>query len=334
MLNRTPRTVAPYTPLVATFSLVAHDPRNGDLGVVVQSKFLGVGAVVPWARAGVGAIATQSWANTTYGPAGLAALAAGHDPQTVLDQLTAGDEGRAKRQVGIVDAQGRAATYTGTECFAWAGGRSGPHFAAQGNILVSAATVDALAETFLAEQTSGQGELADHLVAALAAGQAAGGDSRGMQSAALLVVRAAGGYSAFNDRYIDLRVDDHATPIAELRRILELHQLYFQPPDPAAVLSLTGDRLAELRALLHAVHYLPTVPTDPAFDARTAAALTAFAERENLEDRLRPDAQLDPVLLRYLRTYVQEKAAPPPSIPSPSEPAHLHLVRPTEYAGE
>ena len=140
--------VAPYTPLVATFSLVAHDPRNGDLGVVVQSKFLGVGAVVPWARAGVGAVATQAWANTSYGPAGLAALAAGHDPQTVLDGLTAGDELHAKRQVGIVDAQGRAASYTGAECFAWAGGRSGPHFAAQGNILVSEATVDALAETF------------------------------------------------------------------------------------------------------------------------------------------------------------------------------------------
>ena len=154
-----------------------------------------------------------------------------------------------------------------------------------------------------------------------------------MQSAALLVVRAGGGYSAFNDRYIDLRVDDHATPISELRRILDLHQLYFQPPDAAALLPLSGDRLSEVRALLHAAHYLPTVPTDPAFDAVTAAAFTAFAERENLEDRLRPDAQLDPVLLRYLRTYVQEKAAPPPVLPA-GEPAHLHLVRPSQPGGE
>jgi len=334
MPHRMLRTVAPHTPLVATFSLVAHDPRNGDLGVVVQSKFLGVGAVVPWAQAGVGAIATQSWANTTYGPAGLTALAAGHNPQTVLEGLTAADEGRAKRQVGIVDAQGRAATYTGSECFAWAGGRSGPHFAAQGNILVSAATVDALVETLLTEQTSGQGELADHLVTALAAGQAAGGDSRGMQSAALLVVRAGGGYSAFNDRYIDLRVDDHATPISELRRILDLHQLYFQPPDPAALLPLTGKWLAEVRTLLHAAHYLPRVPSSPAFDAVTAAAFTAFAERENLEDRLRPDARLDPVLLRYLQTYVQDQGATSPTAPAPSEATHLHLVRPSESGDE
>ncbi|HUS17940.1 MAG TPA: DUF1028 domain-containing protein [Chloroflexia bacterium] len=320
------------TPLVATFSIVGHDPRNGDLGIAVQSKFLGVGAVVPWARAGVGAIATQSWANTSYGPEGLDLLAAGEDPAAVIDALTAADEGRAKRQLGLVDAHGRAATFTGDECFAWAGGRIGPHFAAQGNILVSAATVDALVETFLEQQTGGTGELADHLVAALAAGQAAGGDSRGMQSAALLVVRKEGGYAGFNDRYIDLRVDDHMAPIAELRRILDLHQLYFQPPDPASLLPLTGPTLTEVRALLHATGHLQTVPSAPSWDPATQAAFTAFAERENLEDRLQSDARIDPVVLRYLRNFVRDLApsAPPPA----NEPPHLHLVRPEERPAE
>jgi uncharacterized Ntn-hydrolase superfamily protein len=327
MPNRNPIRLAPQTPLVATFSLVAHDPRNGDLGIAVQSKFLGVGAVVPWARAGVGAIATQSWANTSYGPDGLDRLAAGGDAQAVLDALTAADPERAKRQAGIVDAQGRSATFTGAECFHWAGGRNGPHFAAQGNILVSGATVDAMVETLLEAQTGGAGELADHLVAALAAGQAAGGDSRGMQSAALRVVRAGGGYSGFNDRYIDLRVDDHPLPITELRRILDLHQLYFQPTDPASLLSLNGATLAELRALLHATGHLPDpLPTAAEADPATVAALTAFAERENLEDRLQTGPQIDPVVLRYLRGYVQDHLSTPPT---PSAP-HLHIVRPDE----
>src|SRR4051812_18781387 len=163
----------------------------------------------------------------------------------------------AKGRAGFGGRRGARPPPPAPECFHWAGGRNGPHFAAQGNILVSAATVDALVETLLEAQTGGAGELADHLVAALAAGQAAGGDSRGMQSAALLVVRAGGGYSGFNDRYIDLRVDDHPAPIAELRRILDLHQLYFQPTDPASLLPLTGATLAELRTLLHATGHLP-----------------------------------------------------------------------------
>ncbi|HMA37531.1 MAG TPA: DUF1028 domain-containing protein [Chloroflexia bacterium] len=327
-----PRQAQPVpVPLVATFSIAGHDPRTGDLGIAVQSKFLAVGAVVPWARAGVGAIATQSWANTSYGPAGLNQLAAGQDPEQVIQALVSADEGRARRQVGIVDAQGRAASYTGAECFAWAGGRTAPHCAAQGNILVSGATVDALAETFLEQQASGQGELADHLVAALAAGQAAGGDSRGMQSAALLVVRAQGGYSGFNDRYIDLRVDDHAYPIAELRRILDLHQLYFQEPDPASLLPLSGATLTEVRSLLHAAGFLADMPAAASYDAVTAAAFGAFAGRENLEERLVPEARIDPVVLRYLRNYVQAHHKP---APAHSEPTHLHLVRPARPADE
>jgi uncharacterized Ntn-hydrolase superfamily protein len=328
-MSKRTRGAAAGWPPVATFSIVGHDPRNGDLGIAVQSRFLAVGAVVPWARAGVGAVATQAWANTTYGPAGLDLLAAGRDAQAVIDTLVAGDEGRAKRQLGIVDAQGRSASYTGAECQAWAGGRCGPHFAAQGNILVGQDTVDAMVTTFLDLQTAGRGELSDHLVAALAAGQAAGGDSRGMQAAALLVVRAGGGYSGFNDRYIDLRVDDHASPITELRRLLDLHQLYFHDSDPATLLPITGDTLHELRALLRDAGFLPDAPATAEYDPAMAAAFTAFAERENLEDRLTGDARIDPVVLSYLRRYTHGRHY---ADSLQSGPTHLHLVRPS--AGE
>jgi uncharacterized Ntn-hydrolase superfamily protein len=209
-----------------TFSIVARDPEAGELGIAVQSKFLAVGAVVPWAKAGVGAIATQSWANTTYGPGGLDLLASGLSAKETIARLTAGDEGRASRQVGIVAMQGEPATFTGDDCFPWAGGHVGEDYTCQGNILVSEETVLSMARTF--EQTSGR--LCDRLMAALAAGQAAGGDSRGQQSAALLVVREKGGYGGFNDRFIDLRVDDHPHPIEELQRILELHKLYLFHP--------------------------------------------------------------------------------------------------------
>ncbi len=326
------------TPLVATFSIVGHDPRTGDLGIATQSKFLAVGAVVPWARAGVGAIATQSWANTSYGPEGLALLEAGMNPQDVVAQLLAGDDRPGHRQLGIVDAQGRSATFTGDDAFAWAGGIAGPHFAVQGNILVSEETVQAMAETFVEQQTSGKGELADHLMVTLAAGQAAGGDSRGMQSAALLVVRQGGGYSGFNDRYVDLRVDDHPSPIAELRRILDLHHLYFQDTDPASLLPIEGDVLRELRELLQAAGYLITRPTDDTYDPITAAAFDKFTGRENLEDRVQPGALVDPVVLNYLRGLVEDEPTPdhePPvhvlrrgdSAEAHADHGHLHIVR-------
>ena len=211
--------LAPQRP-VATFSIVGFDPDTGDLGVAVQSKFFGVGAVVPWARAGVGAVATQARANTTYGPRGLQMLADGGSAQDVVARLTDEDETRVSRQLGIVDAVGRVATFTGAACLPWAGGRSGEHYAAQGNILAGPEVVEAMAAAF--ETTAG--DLASRLTAALAAGQAAGGDARGRQSAALLVVREAGGYGQFNDRYIDLRVEDHPAPITELRRLLEMRQ--------------------------------------------------------------------------------------------------------------
>jgi uncharacterized Ntn-hydrolase superfamily protein len=206
------------TPPVATFSIVGYDPENGDFGVAVQSKFFAVGAVVPWAKAEVGAIATQSWANTTFGPKGLELLENGRTAQQTLDSLIAGDDGRAQRQVGIVDAKGNAANYTGDECNAWAGAVKGKNYTAQGNILVGEPVVKAMAKVF--EETDG--ELAEKLMAALIAGQEKGGDSRGQQSAAILVVRKNGGYSGFNDRYIDLRVDDHERPIEELHRLLKI----------------------------------------------------------------------------------------------------------------
>ena len=205
---------------VATFSIVGYDPATGDLGIAVESRFFAVGSVVPWAKAGVGAIATQSFANTLFGPQGLELLAQGKSAQETLDTLVKQDPQADQRQAGIVDGQGRPATWTGAKCNAWAGGKSGRHYTAQGNILTGKEVVEAMASTFEAATNL---PLADRLVKALAAGQAAGGDSRGQQSAALLVVRAKGGYAGYNDRYIDLRVDDSPKPIEELARLLELH---------------------------------------------------------------------------------------------------------------
>ena len=205
---------------VATFSIVGFDPATGDLGIAVESRFFAVGSVVPWARAGVGAIATQSYANTTFGPKGLDLLGRGKSAQEALDALVREDPDADRRQAGIVDSQGRPATFTGAKCNPWAGGRTGKYFTVQGNILTGKEVVEAMAATF--EGTAGI-SLADRLVKSLAAGQAAGGDSRGQQSAALLVVRAKGGYGGYNDRYIDLRVDDHPKPIEELSRLLEIH---------------------------------------------------------------------------------------------------------------
>lgn len=205
---------------VATFSIVACDPDTGDLGVAVESRFFAVGSVVPWAKAGVGAVASQAFANTTFGPKGLRLLENGLPAQETLDALVKGDPQSAQRQVGIVDAKGRAATWTGAKCNPWAGGRTGKNYTVQGNILTGKEVVEAMASAF--EAAAGL-PLADRLVKALAAGQAAGGDSRGQQSAALLVVRDKGGYAGFNDRYIDLRVDDSPRPIEELQRLLDLH---------------------------------------------------------------------------------------------------------------
>jgi len=207
----------------STFSIVAHDQATAEWGVGVASKFLAVGAVVPWAQAGAGALATQAWANLSYAPQGLALLAGGRTAVEVVGHLTSADEGRQHRQLGVVDAQGRSAAWTGGECFPWAGHRAGPGFTCQGNILAGEDVVRAMAGSF--ERSSGP--LPERLVAALAAGQAHGGDSRGQQSAALYVVKTKGSYGGYLDRYVDLRVDDHQSPIGELTKLLELHRLYF-----------------------------------------------------------------------------------------------------------
>jgi uncharacterized Ntn-hydrolase superfamily protein len=212
---------------VATYSICACDLEARQWGVAVQSKFLAVGSIVPWAEPLVGCVATQSWANPRYGPDGLALLRDGISAEDAVRRLTEADEDRARRQLGIVDGEGHGATYTGDECNDWAGGRVGPGCAAQGNILVSGDTVDALAETF--EATAGK-SLPERLLDCLDAAQAAGGDSRGQQSAAILVVGPEQGYAGLSDVFVDLRVDDHERPLEELRRVFEIHRELFPRP--------------------------------------------------------------------------------------------------------
>ncbi len=217
---------APAPPPVATFSIVAFDPDTQELGIAVQSKFVAVGAVVPYAKAGVGAVATQAYANTTYGPQAIALLEKNTAPADIIKLLTEADRGRDFRQLGLINAKGEPATFTGAKCNAWAGGKTGKHFAVQGNILAGEKVIDAMATAF----ESAKGDLGDRLIAALAAGQEQGGDTRGMQSAALLIVREGWGYAGLNDRYRDLRVDDHEKPIEELARIHAIHRRIFPQP--------------------------------------------------------------------------------------------------------
>lgn len=282
--------------MLTTFSIVAADPQSGEIGIAVQSKFLSVGAVVPWVRAGAGAIATQAFANTSYGPRALDLLAAGRPPEDVADELLAADDGRADRQFGIVDASGRSKSFTGDACIGWAGGIAGPGFAAQGNCLAGAAVVDALACAF----RGSDGHLADRLLGALRAAQAAGGDKRGQQSAALLIEKPRGGYAGFNDRYVDLRVDDHTAPIEELARLLELHKLYFFAPAPQDVLPI-DDALG--REIVRELVRVGSLDAGGRYDERARAALVAFMHVENLENRVRDDGSVDRRTLDYLRNH-------------------------------
>src|SRR3954469_1015829 len=239
-------------PVVATYSIAACDLDAGQWGVAVQSKFLAAAAVVSWAEPEAGAVATQAYANPRYGPEGLALLRAGASAEEAVAQLTAADEDREHRQLGIVDARGRGASFTGTECMDWAGGRTGPGYAAQGNILVSAPTVDALAETF--EASAGK-PLAERLLDCLAAAQAAGGDRRGQQAAGLLVVERDGGYAGLSDVVVDLRVDDHQRPVSELARIYELHQALFGKTPRERWLEVDDELRAELERRLGRLGY-------------------------------------------------------------------------------
>jgi uncharacterized Ntn-hydrolase superfamily protein len=283
-------------PLIATFSIVARDPSNGDLGVAVQSKFLAVGSVVPWVRSNAGAIATQALANIGYGPEGLRLLAEGVAAADVLHQLLAADDEREHRQVGIVDREGRVAAHTGSACHRWAGHVVGDGFCCQGNILAGEAVVTTMAEAFKAAQ----GELAERLVAALQAGQAAGGDRRGRQSASLYVAREGGSYGGILDRYIDLRVDDHPEPIEDLSRILALHRFYLTRPAAADLMPIDATLATELQDALRDLGYY-SGPNTNTYDRMTTEALFAYGGIENLEERLVEDARIDVQVLEFIR---------------------------------
>ena len=302
-----------------TFSIVARDPANGDLGVAVASKFLAVGSVVPCALAGVGAIATQALANVSYGPDGLAALAGGNDATMVLASLTQADDGRSERQLGIVDARGGAATHTGTGCLVWAGGRVANGVAVQGNILTGPEVVDAMLSAFGAAS----GSLPDRLLGALLAGDRAGGDARGRQSAALLVVRAGAGYGGTTDRWIDLRVDDHADPVPELQRLVGIWRLLSERPEPGDLLAIEPALAAELKERLTRAGWAPGrddtfaasirgalagvsrigSPRDagPDWDAAWDDALLTWMGVANLEERTAAAGWIDSAVLEQLR---------------------------------
>ena len=274
-------------PVVATYSIVGCDLEAGQWGVAVQSKFLAVGSVVPWAEPHVGAIATQAYANPRYGPEGLSLLRAGLPAEEVVARLTAADDGRDQRQLGIVDREGRSASFTGAECLDWAGGRTGPCYAAQGNILVSAETVDAIAETF----EGSSGPLAERLLACLDAAQAAGGDRRGQQSAALLVVEQDGGYAKLSDTVVELRVEDHERPLEELRRLYRLHEALFGETPREEWLTVDDALANELRERLAKLGY----------DGELEEAFNRWAGNVNLEERVDGVAEIDPVVLEELR---------------------------------
>ncbi|MEV4713921.1 DUF1028 domain-containing protein [Micromonospora sp. NPDC049374] len=282
-----------------TFSLVARSDDGRLHGIVVASRFLAAGALVPGAAADVGAIATQAHVNLAYRPQGLALLRTGVSAAGVVAGLVAADPERDHRQLGVVAATGPGATWTGEHCRGWAGGQTGDGWAAQGNILTGPQVVDALRDAWLA----GTGlPFAQRLLAALRAGEAAGGDRRGRQSAGLLVVRRGGGYGGTGDAMIDLRVDDHPDPITELDRLLAVHTLLFTRPDPATLLDLTGALAGEVAGLLTALGY----PADP---AEPEDSLVAWAGLENLEERLAP-GRIDPVVLAHLRAAAPHVPAP------------------------
>jgi uncharacterized Ntn-hydrolase superfamily protein len=307
-----------------TFSIVARDPATGDLGVAVASAFLAVGSVVPAAEAEVGALATQAFANVAYGPESLALLRAGATADEAVAQLVERDEQRVRRQLGIVDRHGRSATYTGRACFAWAGGRVGEGFAAQGNILAGPGVVDAMAERFLA----GGMPFGELLIDCLAAGESAGGDRRGRQAAALLVVRTGGGFGGANDRWLDLRVDDHEHPIRELARLADLHRLVWVAPSPDELVPLDEILASELRDLLVRVGggpgtnllarfprmWLDEVPLDepppvvgdprplpPGWNDEWHQALNDWLMVHDLDGRITAPGWVDPLALSVLR---------------------------------
>lgn len=287
---------------IATFSIVARDPLTNELGIAVQSKFLGVGSAVPWAKANVGAIATQAMANLDFGEVGLQLLAKGYSAHETAEALKQLDDNIEHRQFGIVDAQGGAVTFTGKQCFDFAGGHAEDNLAVQGNILVSQATVDALRDTF--KKT--EGTLAFRLISALQAAQEAGGDRRGRQSAALYIVKEKGSYGGYNDRYIDLRVDDDPEPIEKLMDLYRLHQLYFTRPTEEDLLVADQQLTIQLQTALKKLGYYSEAITGE-FDVATQNAYESFCGWENFEERVVSEAKVDKSVFAHLFKLSQAK---------------------------
>ena len=282
----------------STFSIVAYDRNNGDLGVAVQSKFIAVGAVVPWAKAKVGAVATQASANTSYGPRGLKMLESGLTSTEVLERLLSEEEGDRVRvqQVAIADSKGNVAVHTGNQCMEWAGHVTGDGYSCQGNILAGPRVVEAMARAY--ERT--KGDLADHLFAALVAGQKAGGDRRGQESAAMLIVRENGGYEGFTDRYIDLRVDDHPRPIEELRRVFDVYDMtMLSREDPSNLIRIAGSVIQAIQRDLRALGFYKG-PTADTYDESTKKALVDFVNVNNFENRMHEEGLIWKSILNYL----------------------------------
>ena len=281
---------------ISTYSIVGADPEKNEVGVAVQSKFLAVGNVVQWGKGGVGAVATQAWANASYGNRGIERMEQGVHPEEIVKELIAGDERKESRQFGIVDVKGRSANFTGADCAAWAGGKTGPCFAAQGNILTGPEVVDAMANTF----QSTDGDLTTKLMESLAAAQEAGGDKRGMQSAALAVWKIDGGYGGMTDRLVDLRVDEHKNPIEELRRLLELSRFYFGRTKEGNYAKIEGDvKDYILQTMMKRGHYSGDVAGE--WDKDKDDAFQYFSLVENFDERLAPYGLVDNEVLAFMK---------------------------------
>ncbi|NHJ87495.1 MAG: DUF1028 domain-containing protein [Asgard group archaeon] len=279
-----------------TFSIVAYDPKEKTWGVAVQSKFVAVGSIVPYAKANIGAIATQAFVNTSYGPKGLDLLNQGLSATEVVDILTKDDKERDSRQLGIVDKNGNAAAFTGKDCFDWAGHVIGKNYCCQGNILVSEETVRAMAKTY--EET--QGDLIEKLFAALEAGQAAGGDKRGRESAAILIVKEEGAYDGGTDRYIDIRVDEHPTPIKELRKVFDVYNLcLLKRDDPKDIVKIEGEVLDNIQTILIRDGFYVKEKVNN-FTTEVRSALTKWLHTNNFEVKEREDDFLFGSVYRYM----------------------------------
>ncbi len=286
--------------LVATYSICGLDPKTGEIGIAVQSKFMCVGAIVPYGEAGTGIVATQSWANTSFGPKAMEMLKKGMEPEKIIEVMLAEDEGKEFRQVGVLSADGKSAAFTGNQCFSWAGNISGENFTCQGNILAGPQVIEAMAKTF---QNTG-GDLAERLLQALEAGTEAGGDRRGKQAAALLVLKDKGGYGGFNDRYIDLRVDEHREPVKELRRLHNLYKLYFYKSAPENIVKVEGSLFAGVQQLLVEWDYIKAedqtnTPTQAFWEA-----VNSFHLMENFDERIQPAGLIDLEVVEFMRSNI------------------------------